>query len=301
MFGPTLLCVNANISALLQACDELSLPYDVLHASGNFVRVTLSSKPRYFVNWSTPFNDQGITRICLDKEFSYALLRDVIAMPKTLGFLSPSVQEAYKSYVHFDSIANIQDEISREFSLPIVVKRNRGSHGSKVFRCSSHEEVGGALGSIFDENDREYDYVALAQECIAIEKEFRVVVYDGRIQLAYEKSLEGAAFTGNLSPLHHENAKALAMTDQEVLAEIQTFIDPLFSVFPLQYGGLDIVRDRAGKWRLLECNSSPSFTRFIRDNGPAEVVKMFRRILGSIQNRSGAAVPETVALGFGSN
>ncbi|MFM6350053.1 MAG: alpha-L-glutamate ligase, partial [Dolichospermum sp.] len=96
-------------------------------------------------------------------------------MPRTLSFISPYCDEKYLEYLEFSSIDKIIAEIERNFVLPVIIKRNRGSGGNNVFKCTDLLEVCNALEHIFNVNSKNYDYVALVQEPIHIVKEYRSV------------------------------------------------------------------------------------------------------------------------------
>lgn len=49
-----------------------------------------------FQNNRTPFNTEAMAAICKDKEYSFELLHNRIAMPKTIGFLNYIIKEKYR-------------------------------------------------------------------------------------------------------------------------------------------------------------------------------------------------------------
>lgn len=267
-----------NIRLLLEACKRLKINYDILHSAQNLVCVHLDCD-YYFVNYTVPIISQAIAKILIDKEYTYQLLKDSVNNPKTLAFLTPFCDERYKQYLHFDTIEKIVEEIETHFSYPAIVKRNRGTSGNNVFLCRNEKETIDALKTIFDIHSKNSDYVALAQEYIAIENEYRAVFLDRKLILLYEKDNTNATFTGNLSPLHWEGAKAKYISDRNTIAEIQNFIDPVFNKLDIGYGGFDIVRDREDRLWLIEINSHPNFKIFIRDNNEEIIIQLFIKIL----------------------
>jgi len=92
-------------------------------------------------------------------------------------------------------------------------------------------------------------------------------------------------FVGNLSPLHWENSKSVLIDDKNFLTKMSAFIKPVFSKIDLKYAGLDIIEDKLGKLWLIEINSQPGFTYFIRDNSDKEIIKMYRKILLDLRNQ----------------
>jgi glutathione synthase/RimK-type ligase-like ATP-grasp enzyme len=268
-----------NTKCVHLACERLNIKHRFYDDNDNFVVVYLD-KPYFFVNCSTPFNDDGTHKISKDKEFSYRLLKDHIAMPKTIGFFDPEpISDDNRIYTKQTDIKEISQEILKSFSLPMIVKMNSGSQGKNVFLCNSETEVSGALKKIYSKESPLYDYVALAQDYIKIKREYRVIVFEREILLSYEKDISSARFSGNLSPLHYENAKAVYVDDEVLISKIADFIRPMFNVFDVQFAGLDIVLDENDKMFLLETNVHPSFSYFVKDNGEEKLIDIYEKIL----------------------
>lgn len=278
--------MSVHTKCLVEACKRLDVPYSLVAGDENFLQIDLGGQRYYFPGASTPFNNGATSKICRDKEFSYKLLSGVIAMPKTMGFVDPEGPEEYRSYARASSTGDIIEKICSEFTLPVIVKRNSGSQGRHVFLCKDRGEVKAAVEKVFEKNEEEpnkYDHVILAQEYIVGKKEYRAVVFEKNVLLLYEKDISGAVFTGNLSPLHWENSKAVHITDDKIVQRIQTFTAPIYPLLDLRYGGLDIIEDASGKLTLVELNSRPGFGRFAKDNGSEPLVQMYMKILGALR------------------
>ncbi len=271
-----------NIRLTIKACDELNLSYNLLHHNQNILRVKIKEKYHFFVNYSTPLVSQSIAQILKDKDYTYHLLKAVINQPKNVAFLSPFCDEKYQQYLEFNSIEKIREKILEQFSIPLILKRNRGSGGNNVFLCQDQAQIDQALKQIFNYNHKNYDYVALAQDYITIKKEYRVIFLDQKLILAYEKSTENANFTGNLSPLHWQGSNAIKIDDPELLNKINQFVAPIFQEINLKYGGFDLVIDDQNKWWLIEINSHPNFDIFTRDNDENIIVNLFKQLLLSL-------------------
>jgi len=271
--------MNTNIQALQAGCDALAMPYRVLHQDGNLVQVTVNGQPFVFCNWSTPINSQALARLCEDKAYAYEALSSSMRMPRTVSFLDPGVAPHYQRYVRFPNQAAVGREISEQFGLPVVVKRNRGSHGSNVFKVTTASELSAAVARIFDRQSKDYDYVLLAQTAIDIVREYRAVFFDNTLHFAYEKSIEGATFTGNLSPLHWESSRAIRVEDEALLKAMSDFVLPALQAVGMTYGGIDLALDAEGTLWCIELNSSPGFDVFIRHCGDEAVVALFCAML----------------------
>jgi len=271
-----------NIEILLAACEELNIPYEILHPSQNLIRIKHRGENYYFVNYMMPFNSASIAQIFKDKEYTYQLLNGKINTPRTLGFFSPHCQEKYKKYLTFPDIESILLEVHKNFALPMILKKNRGAGGNNVFLCETTEQVKEALEIIFNIDSKDYDYVALAQEYIEIAHEYRAVFCKEKLVLLYEKDKSQAEFAGNLSPLHWEGAKAKHIINPNLMSEIEDFVKPVFAEMAINYAGFDIALDKKGQYWLIEINSTPNYDIFMRDNDRQIVVTMFKGILESL-------------------
>ncbi|MGH2414465.1 MAG: ATP-grasp domain-containing protein [Microcystaceae cyanobacterium] len=271
-----------NIRLWIAACRELNIAFEILHPTQNLVRIKSNNKFYFFINYSTPFNIHSNTQLFKDKEYSYQLLKERVNIPKTRAFLSPFCAEKYQSYLNFKEIDSILKEISKTFAIPVIIKRNAGSAGNNVFLCQDIEQVKLSLQHIFNVNSKDYDYIALAQEYIDIDYEYRAFFFNDELLLLYKKSTTGANFVGNLSPLHWKGSQAIHITEANLLAAINSFIQPIFQEITLNYAGVDIAIDKKGKYWLIEINSSPIFDLFIRDNNEKIIIEMFKKMLKSL-------------------
>ena len=271
-----------NIEILLAACEELNIPYEILHPSQNLIRLKHRGENYYFVNYMMPFNSASIANIFKDKEYTYQVLNGKINTPRTLGFVSPHCQEKYKKYLTFPDSESILLEVNKNFGLPVILKKNRGAGGNNVFLCETTEQIKEALEIIFNIDSKDYDYVALAQEYIEIAHEYRAVFCKKKLVLLYEKDKSQAEFAGNLSPLHWEGAKAKHIINPNLISEIEYFVKPVFAEMAINYAGFDIALDKKGQYWLIEINSTPNYDIFMRDNDRQIVVTMFKGILESL-------------------
>ncbi|MCV6639116.1 YheC/YheD family protein [Candidatus Albibeggiatoa sp. nov. NOAA] len=274
--------MNSNIQVLNKVCQKLNLDYQLQHSSKNIVEVTIAGKKHLFTSFDTPLNSQSVNKLCRDKDYFYQYFQDIINMPKTQAYLNPHHEGAYTRYLELNTITHIMQSIEQNFQFPMIIKQNRGTSGKNVFKAENLQQLEIGLLSIFNKNDMSFDYVALAQEMIDIEIEYRVIYLHGQLQFAYEKSNESAQFTGNLSPLHWEGAKAVLQTEQTILDAIDEFCQSLFQKMMIPFCGLDVVLDKQGQWWLLEANSAPAFHHFIKSGYENEVMTFYEKLLTSL-------------------
>ena len=269
----------ANTGCLVAACRALRIPYRFYDDNRNLVGVLLD-REYFFANSSTPFNDEAIGKIMKDKEFMYRVMRGLVRMPFTQGFIDPRCNPDYRSYVTFETHAAIIKEIEKKLSYPIMIKMNSGSRGVNVFKCEDRKQAFKALKVIFDKKSQNYDYIALAQEYVAIWREFRVIVFQGKVVLVYEKDLSDAKpAKGNISPLHRDDSRAVLVKDTKLIRRFSHFVAPLFEKIPIGFTGLDLVIDENDELFLIELNSKPGFEYFVRDNGQKRLVEVYKRRL----------------------
>ncbi|NEO83340.1 MAG: alpha-L-glutamate ligase [Spirulina sp. SIO3F2] len=274
-----------NIRLLIAACDHQNIAYDILHPTQNLVRIR-AEQDYFFVNYTVPLLSQAVAKILIDKDYTYRLLKDSIRSPETLAFFTPFCEEKYKDYLEYGAIADIVQKIQTHFTLPVIIKKNRGSSGINVFLCHNPAEITQALENIFEHDSRHYDYVALAQEYISIKHEYRAIFLNKKLVLLYEKDNQNATFSGNLSPLHWDGAKAVQITDESLMQRIQHFVEPVFEALNIPYGGFDVVRDHNDQLWFIEVNSHPNYSIFVRDNGDEPVIRVFEQVLEMLINPS---------------
>ncbi len=271
--------MNKNIEAIKLACEIEGIPHKVHHATGNLITVKIGENRYLFVNWTTPLNPQSIMQLCQDKDYFYSFYKNVIKMPVTSSFLNPYSTEKYQKYRKRKTVFEIIEAIESGHNYPLIVKRNRGSLGNNVFKVCSRRELEKSIIDIFNMNSASFDYVCLAQEFINIESEFRVLFLNGEYQFSYKKVLDDAQYTGNLSPLHWEGARAELITEAQLIEDLKVFCSSLFSKLLIPFCGLDIAIDKSGQFWLIEANSAPGFDRFIEHGGKNEVVQLYRNML----------------------
>jgi hypothetical protein len=126
-----------NTRCVRAACDRLGIPYTIHDEYGNFLSVDLG-RPFLFANAATPFNSSAVDKVCKDKEFTWKLLADVVQMPKTKGYFDPyPMDEQYAGYIRETDYEAIADDISNQFSFPMIVKMNAG--GMYFFAKTRHK------------------------------------------------------------------------------------------------------------------------------------------------------------------
>jgi glutathione synthase/RimK-type ligase-like ATP-grasp enzyme len=252
-----------NTRCVAQACENLGIPYVIHDEYGNFIEVQTPEK-MFFVNFTTPWNDTGSSKLCADKEFTYRLLAPHINMPTTKAFFDPHFsQKKYALYKIQSDLQQIIADIESQFKFPLIIKMNSGSKKRNVFLCDNTKKVQKALRSIYNKKSPLYDYIAVAQTYIDIREEYRVVIFRGQILIAYTK----------------HNPIVDIVKNPQLLQKITDFITPIFTHTQVQFAGLDIAIDSSSIMFFIEMNSCPGFDSLARHHGENIVVKLYEKML----------------------
>lgn len=268
--------METHIKCLAQACNNQHIKYQYLDDEKNFIKVALSEGLLFQQN-RTPFNTEVIASICKDKEHTYQLLHNQIAMPKTIGFLDFNTHDHYQKYVNHPSLQAIIGKIEQEFSYPLVIKKNSGALGINVFLCHDKKLVKAALNEIFNRNSCSYDYIALAQEYIQPKQEFRAVFFRKELLLCYQRVSENKSF--GIRYWDTNKGHALHINNPKELSALTQFIQPALELPGLIYVGFDIIKNTQGEYRLLEMNSGPKYNNYVQSYGEEKIITLYEKIL----------------------
>lgn len=275
--------MNTNLKVLIKACQRMGVDYKIYHDYQNMVEVLGKHNSSLFINFTTPLNSHAVAQLCKDKDYFYTFFKDVINMPRGKSFVNPHSNPKFFQDQNPKNLEEIVEIINNNWQYPLIVKKNSGATGNNVFKVNSKSELHEAIETIFNVNSKDCDDVAIAQEYLHIKTEYRAVFVNGELSLAYEKSIRGGNFQGNLSPLHWEGAQAILIEDERLLANIKQFCAPIFAKKMIPFCGLDIAIDENNQWWLIEANSSPTFAHIIADGGEDKVIEMYERILDLLQ------------------
>ncbi len=269
---------KAHLSCLIEACKRLGVEYKLYNDDINLLTVFLD-KPYHFANSAVPLNIGADNYICKDKTFARNIVSNVVSIPKGKSYLDPAVSGDYVLYRNFNSLSLVVDDIVQNFNLPVIIKPNRGSFGTNVSLVTRVEEIEKALEKIFNKKSFQYDYVALVEEYIKPLAEYRIVFLNHKPVLLYKKDNHQAEFVGNLSPLHYRGAKASLVTDTTLIVRLTEFLNSVFSIFPIEFAGFDVIETEDGDFRLIEINGHPGFDFFLRDNDREVIIDLYRQII----------------------
>lgn len=253
--------------------DELSMSYEQFPEIQNilFFKDKYGKKQIFHNGWGSLISSP-LSSIFLHKWACYICSKDIVANPQTFLYQDPQHDKISKIYS-----PTPLEEIVASLSFPCIVKPVKWSLAKNVSICNSRDDIEKACITIFSDNKKYYPYV-LIQQYIEILHEYRVIVRNGKIILAYEKVKEEIK---NTQKIFQHNSVAKFLEENDTLLLLQNFVDTLHTDFEISYGGLDIVIDSSEKMRLIEINSKPQLGDFVKHNGDKEVVQMYKSILQS--------------------
>ncbi len=247
--------MRGNIKALLIFLKKQNI--DFVQHDENFIEVNYKNQKLFFINCRVPFNDHAKSTLFTDKYFTYTLLKDNLKMPKTYFYLDPFVEKKFDRYRKFLTYDEISSDVKSKFSLPFVIKPNRLSRKKNFFLIDDPKKLEFAIKQIFNHKSENYDYGLICQEYINIKDEYRVIVVANEIKLIYKKW------------------KFIKITDINMIFDIQKFAENIVKTVQLDFVGIDLAYDINGNLFLIEINSAPDFTPYIKHNCIDDIVDIY--------------------------
>jgi glutathione synthase/RimK-type ligase-like ATP-grasp enzyme len=267
----------ANIAALIHAAEQLKLKYQVEDEFSDVVCVHKGTQKLYFVQSSTPFNDEAVRKLARDKDYTHKLLEKHTNIPWSKSFFDPDAPKTYDSYKQTATQKEILKNILTNFDLPVVLKPNSGLKGKHVFLCRTEGELNKVIARIFNKQDKSYDFMLIAQRMIKIRHEYRVLCVNGQVELYYEKPNSKYS-----QWFEKKNTSKIRIgTDKTLQTKLQEFFDPIYRQIPIHWAGIDVALDEGDKLWLIELNTSPGFEQLVKDVGIEELAEVYKKVLTS--------------------
>jgi glutathione synthase/RimK-type ligase-like ATP-grasp enzyme len=273
--------ICANMRCLKKAADILNIKTEQIDENGNYLILKKGNKNYHFIYWNTPFNNQSIAQMCKDKDFSFKFLKDELKTPKTKSYLNPKCLPRNRIFLKNKTIDEIVSDIKDNFSFPVIVKKNSGSLGINVFKCNNISSVKNSLEKIFNKRSKNYDRIALVQEYIDIKHEYRVVRFNNKNIIIYEKICNNKS--QNLSPLHNPNSTTRVIDlNSDEAKKIDSFLKKSKRLKEVVFCGIDLAKTKKGNYVLIELNTRPGFGKLESHSGTDVVVDVYKKILKNI-------------------
>lgn len=265
-----------NLACLQMACDALGLTYQPFSDEGSLLRVEHSARPHYFWRNKHPFNDYMGARIAEDKAFQYEIFaRMDLPVPPTLQVFNPLADPRFDRYKTHRTIGEMVDDIERQFTFPLVIKKYRSSLAQGVFLIHDRQALSQRLHNLF-ENSAYLDNIVLIQAYVA-GPEYRAVASQGDLLLAYGKE-SNSTDQQDLNPLHQEDGRAVRVGEGPLLEAMRALVARIAPAVELGFYAIDLIDSNAGL-RILELNPNPFCYFYNKDNGRADFTAIYQRLL----------------------
>ena len=108
--------------------------------------------------------------------------------------------------------------------------------------------------------------------------EYRMVASQDELLLAYEKQDEEGPGREDLNPLHQASGQAVKVEDPALLQPMRELASAVAEVVDLGFYAVDLIRAE-DHFCILEINPNPFCFFYNRDNGRADFVRIYERLL----------------------
>lgn len=266
-----------SLVCLKKACQNLGVELTPASEDGNVVRIIRKQRPIYFLRNRHPFNDYVAGRLAEDKGYQYELFRQAgLQVPYTLMAFNPLADARFDRYQTHGSVEAIVDDVERQFTYPVVVKRNRASMALGVYLETDRTGLESRLRHLCEDGAR-FDNVLLIQTFVE-GPEYRIVASGDRLMLAYEKVTEPEEKAGDLNPLHQRGGKAVRVKNPALLQTLSELPRGIGKVMDLGFYAIDVIHSRE-ELHILEINPNPICHFYNAHNGREDFVKIYEYLI----------------------
>ncbi len=266
-----------SLRCLKIACDNLNVDVEQCSEDGNVLRLMTESRPIYFQRNKHPFNDSVGASLASDKAYQYELfLQAGLGVPYTLKVFNPLADARFERYKTHSSVEDIIQDVERQFTYPVVVKRNQGSMAQKVYLEIDQTGLKQRLWELC-EGSPYFDNVLLVQAFIE-GPEYRVVASQDTVLIAYEKRNDLESDSADLNPLHQAGGYAERVTRPELLQELSEVTRSIAKVIDLGFFGIDVIQSSEG-YKILEINPNPICHFYNSHHGRSDFIRIYENLL----------------------
>lgn len=212
------------------------------------------------------FNSSRSTFLCDDKMVTFETLRGSgIITPKTIP-----APLCYSLNPDQGSIDLFLDTIEKELSYPLIIKESYGSLGKQVYLIKNREELE-------KKNKELLSITHLFQQYYpeAYGRDFRVITVGGKYLTAMER-INPHDFRSNVYEGGVGHKVALPQSFKDVAEKAS-------KILGLDYGGIDIIKDKDGNPVFIEANSNCFFSEIEKVTGVNVTKEVVMHILGKLK------------------
>ncbi len=267
-----------SLACLALAAEEEGFGLEAASEDGNVLVIRGLHRPTYFLRNKHPFNDYVTARLAEDKAYQYELFTAAgLPVPLSMKVFNPLADERFHRYRTHSSVEDALSDVEDRFSYPVVVKRNQGSMAQGVYLELNRQGLRARLTQLFESSGL-FQNVILVQAYVP-GSEYRAVVGEGRLLLAYEKQgpIEEED-TDDLNPLHHQGGRAVRVEDGNLLKALGEIAESLYEVLPLGFCAIDLIAGVDGLV-ILEVNPNPVCFFYNTEYGREDFVRIYRDLL----------------------
>jgi ribosomal protein S6--L-glutamate ligase len=193
----------------------------------------------------------------LDKTLQYALLSEANI---------PIIE----SYVFGDKDTALQE--ANKLGFPLIIKENTGSCGVQVYKIENEIELAEKLGEGYGLRTIKSH---IFQRYLTGGQDLRVIILDGTVLGAMKRIAKKGSYLTNFS--QGGFVESYDISKDKEACDIALKVAELFK---LDYCGVDLMKDKDGKWIVLEVNRACQFQGFEKATGINVAGKIIEFLLG---------------------
>lgn len=282
--------VNSNISDLVLASEDaktrfslscvedaaklLNLDYKYIGQFQDILVVNFKNKkPLYFWRNKHPFNN-SLTEFANDKILQIQILQD-LAKSIDLPFNLPQTSFYFKPQNLDSELPQILNEITQNFSFPLILKNKHTSFSKGVYLLNSEAELSSKISQIFLEGDERTGI--LVQEFIQ-GAEYRMVTKDDKARIVYSK-IGNSRFSSQKSQFTSEQIKS-----PQVLQKFHQIAENLFQNLSIRFAGTDLILTDQNELYLIEINMFPASYFYSNLFGSQDFTTLYQEFLEEYQS-----------------
>lgn len=245
---------------IYQICREEGIEMKLL--CHNFVkRLEKGGEVRFVMGYKFDLNPHGEGCVLDDKYATYSAL-ECERIPAVEHLIIYPATNCHNYALGRNSVEYVMDYFRRHNGR-IVLKPNCGTVGRQVSRVTEEEQIAPTLMNIFCNNE-----TACMSPFYVIKHEYRVILLDGEVELAYMKTLANPEdWKFNLQ----QGAKSEGIPNEKY-GKVVKLAKRAAKSIGLRFGSVDIV-EAEGDLRVLEINSGVMIRKFAAQH-PEQVEKV---------------------------
>lgn len=223
--------------------------------SNNWVALLEKDKAKHFtIGYNFNINSAAAARIASDKIATYELLRHFgIPAVECRPLYECDNPEPYAK--GYQSESYVEEFFNRNHQ-HIVLKPNGGQGGIDVYQVSELNQVQPVLKKIFRQG-----YLAAMCPFYEIRNEYRFIMLDGEVRLAYMKE-RNEDWRFNLS----QGASAKKIEDDKLYEKLLALAKQAVKVLEIRFCSVDIIETQDNELMIMEVNSGVTTSKYLEQH-----------------------------------